>query len=451
MTGVDQAEPSVHVCPECGTPVGALPVRPPRWIAWKRVIALIPFLLALLWIGRLNVQHWPAIPAPVAPAAAVWMADFPSWRFTRADLERIAAGELTGPSLMGSLGLVQWQFGAAELHAGFAPPEGHHHFFVRYGWPLHFLIYRYDADYEDVYGLGRATSAPASSRQGWLGWTHVRQRIDERGRRESRLWRPDALLGLGLLLIAPWWLGAAVAKRLRRAGAGSVPVALVRSGPALVVLLVATVLSMHSSIEEGTRMPRMPAPATAPTGLTVGTLTTSRADRAAEAAAARAILEATRDAPDGREHVLVYMWRTPVIPAQAQIARGWPAGLLAIARLELPAPAAASERPQRWPVIRWGSGWLLSERRRIRDDGGVEIRTTSVSLSRLSVLLVVLWMAWVGGRLAWRLWRWRAQQKQRRRWRRQQCLECGYPLDALAVHARHATTSAAPCVAAFSG
>jgi hypothetical protein len=422
------------ICPECGTPAGALPPHKPLWLRCRRPLQLTVFLVALGWIGWKNSQHWTPLPAPAVLNTAIESVDLPLARFTRDDLSRIAGGTFSGPSLAESL----WRDRglrhlppATSLTSTFVPPanaivERH-----RYGWPLPWLVYRYRASYDDVYRAADMTAAgaPAPTRVGWSDGTHFTQRIDERGRREFRWFEPRALAGLAILLIAAWWAGVLMSSLIRHRRIGEVSnrrslIRIARITPLLLVALLAGILSLHPEQRKDPTLNVIP-PTTTDTGLTAGALQMlidELGPAAADAALATAILARTSESI-ADDQILAIGLFNGYARTLTYTARGWPRRLISMSRVTY----GGDPPSRRNPRAEW-DGRSFTLHRISLSNGNSTIHTTRIDANAAAPVLLILCLLVSAGGVPCHMAAHLQRRRQRARLSGGLCLHCGYDI-----------------------
>ncbi len=421
------------LCPECGTPRATVTLPPPWPVRRRRILQLAALLLAIGGAVWLNYAHAPVM-TPVAPwGPGVGSVDLPLERITRADLGRYASGELRDGRLMRA---VRGELITdTEITAALTAPTGQVQEFRRIGWPTNWLVYRWDAQYDNVYARTGASAKITMPRDGWYGWwSHVRQRIDERGRRESRIFIPLGLSGSALVLIGAWAAARAVRATLRKITAWAGWHSPGRSlrflpwGCVALALVAVLYLSLNSPARTTWIMPVPWMPPTVRTGVTLDDFAGLGARTDGESAFARAILKAVGTLAPSDGAVLAIGHHVPIVFEASYAHGGWPPGLLHFSR------SGTAGRDARL--------WRL-HRARIEDDGltvqwraaddGFASRGFTITLTRAAVIVFDLWLVWAVTGLLLGGVGWHHRRRARRRVARSRCVRCGYSLAGLAA------------------
>lgn len=418
------------VCPECGasraihTPDAPWWWRRRAWIQAAGVLLLAAVMAWKVW------NEWPAPAPPVVRASGATSAHFPDQRVTRSRLERVASGASDEPILQ-LLGIApQLLLSGHELTAAFVAPSGYVQEFRRYGWPVPFLVYRYDATFDDVYA--RTNAQPAASRGygGWRGLRHTRELVNDHDIREIRIVDLGALAPVLLLLAVSWSAGcglrsvARLAGITRRQGSRRRDRA-ARRLPMLALALAAVLIATLSSVEQRESPAPLPdpwMPPTAPTGLDTRDLLALRDEPGGNRVLARAILDAA-DTLRPTGDTLLLGWNSPTPFAQSQISGGWPPGFVNGIRIWRTVPG--SPGPARIECG-WDRGYLSVTRH--TDSHAVRYEQLTLSLAHLAGPLLMLWGAGLGVGLAARVGWLRLRRRALARAAAGRCARCDYEL-----------------------
>jgi hypothetical protein len=426
--------PAIHerLCPECGTPAGALPLRPPVWVRARSRLAMAALLLATLWVIWQSWQYrgpfFAAMPLPPLTHLT-----FPDVRVTLEDLERIASGERDGPSLASLLLVDSLTAANAELVVAFVPPAGLLTESYGYGWPLTWLSENTTAEMADVYDEPPRQHLTALAP--WQRWAwHLERRRATSGLLESRIFKPLALLSLAALVLVPTWVAASSLLWLgRRRGWRCSPRdrRRVRAAALAIGLLFAFILagvrdqSVHRILTGSN-------PAVAATGLTTRDILDLGAKRdpaSADKALAAAILATDQARSASSTDVLAFGWQTGA-GLWRVIERGRPVTLFYVAETEL---QDTMPLPQRWPtMVSIRHGFLIIDHSWVAPGNALAGLCVSLDLERLALLALVLVIgSWLSAAVVCRVWRLVHDRQLRRRLSLRECLSCGYPAESL--------------------
>ena len=426
-----EAARSTPICPECATPASQREAPPPWPVRRRRLVQVAALLVALGYVVWRIVSVSSVMPGPATYPSVPYSAGFPSNRYTRADVERYASGEVSDGQLLKDLD--SNVLGTNELGVTFLPPAGFATHYHRYGWPARIVSYGYDAQYDDVYAKTNPSAKPSTLRNGWWGWAYMVKRIDAQGRLETFLFSSKGLLGGLLTLIAAWGAGRVlrwlvfllrVASRdgLRRRDR------LARRAPVLCVVVCAigvTIASLRPQAFPGWASPVPRNPACSDTGITLADTIQFAKEPGGEAAFARAILDATPEAASNPDACLAFAWGSKV----SLTSTGWAIGrllwgtVLEHQGVQASGPRAISFKRDRASVIatvRW------------RETDG-RMAMYSFSYGRAATLVLELCAAWIAaGLCVWPIG-WTVRRRTIRRLARGWCVRCGYDLKGLHV------------------
>ena len=416
------------VCPECATPASQRQVPPPWPVRRRRLVQIATLLIALGYIVWRNIEAPRVMAGPTTYASIPYNADFPANRYTRADIERYASGEVADGRLLKDLRTAY--FATYELGVVFLPPAGFATHYHRYGWPARIVSYGYDAQYDDVYAKTNPSAKPSTLRNGWWGWAYMVKRIDAQGRLETFLFSSKGLLAGPLTLIAAWGAGRVlrwlvfllrVASRDGRRRRDR----LARRAPVLCIAACAigvTIASLRPQFDPGWASPRPANPACSDTGVTGADFVRFAKDPEGEAALARAILDATPDANVSPDACLAYGWASNI----SITLTSWGSELLG-ASVQEQQGFEASGRPV-----------ISLERRNTTLLARVHWRGTrermayySFSYGKATTLALELCALWIATGLVVWLIGWTVRRRTARRLARGWCVQCGYDLRGL--------------------
>ncbi len=425
------------LCPECGTPRSASVVPAPWSARHRRLVQFIGLLIGVATVAWLNWREWPGTaPPPTRFKAGVSTVDFPASRFTRADLEAYAGGTRRDGHLLASIPhLDGFAFTNLEMTAAFVPPSGDATDFRRIGWPLEWLVYRYDATYTDVYERTEPSFTGGMRAPRWSGLAHSRTRMDASGRREARIINLANLSGLALVLILAWYVGSGLrfltlTAGFSRAGGTRVRDRAARALPGLCIGTMITgvvLLTFPGPLRSEMLLPKPWMPLTEPTGLTIADLLRLQGTPVGEATAARAILDAVERVPPTGDALLIG-WNQPVPGTQTFKYGGWPGGIVGFVRISQDGADPAAPATLR---VRLVGGSMSITRHAAGPHQSVV--WYQVDPRKVAIILFDLWLVWslagLPATLRFRLHSYRA----RRRAAAGLCVRCGYSLAGLAA------------------
>jgi hypothetical protein len=383
--------------------------------------------------------------------------EFPRERFRRPDLERLAAGPGDPGSAGRLLGAIPdtdiWD--NIELTAALAPAAGDATDFRRIGWPLSWLVYRYDAGYQDVYTRSGLTATAPTFANGWYGLTQIRRGLDAMGRRESRLIILPGFAGAALVLIAAWEAGRAARWAAYAAGLSAAAgrrrrdrvVAWIPAASAGLTALLLVHVSIRTPLRASNCNPMPWMLPTHATGLTAGDIRRLRGDPSGDAAIAGAILRALDATPapepaatapgivlapastPSTTDTLIIGWRWPVVGTQAWASGGWPRSAVNYIRVEQPGTGTSGGGAASSIRVDASDNWMAIDRRW----SGVSPAWVrySVNLHDAGAVALGLWVAWQAAGLGATGGSRFVAARARRRASKGQCPGCGYDLSGL--------------------
>lgn len=375
------------------------------------------------WIA-LNWHRWPPPPTPVAYGPGVTAYEFPHERFTAADVGAYARGERADGRLLRALSFPDISE-HVSIEVAFVPPAGSVTEFKRYGWPTHWLVYRWDGEYADVYAREQAVDRPATLLMRWSGLRYFSSTVEPDGRRRVRMIVPRAVVAPLVVLFVAWQVGRGIgalltrdAGRRRRIGRRAALVCMGAAGAALAVVSLRAEVKTHISLRLGVRTV---APVMCSTGLTAGDVLALRQQPGGEAKLASSIQQSGAvDSASPAVALLIGIGANQRME-QRSMFTGWPPGLLAISHVE---PAGSSPSRLVLRRVRVAEGGLSLM---FADAAGRGVRRhVTVSLTSLfeaAALLIIVWH--FAGLLSLGMRGWR-RRREARRIARGLCAGCGY-------------------------
>ena len=429
----DRPDPICPVCPECAAPVSQRSVRAPWPVRRRRLVQAAVLLVALGYVVWRNIEAWPVMPVPTVAASIPFSPEFPKHRYSHADIEMYATGERSDGQLIEDIHN-EVLLDNYELGVTFVSPAGGAMTFRRYGWPIGVLIYRYDADYDDVYAKTNPSAGVGTSRNGWFGLTYIDRRIDALGRRETFLFSFHTLTGAPVVVIAAWGIGRflrwlAIAAHFARKGGRRTRDRLACRGPVVCMVLGAVGVITASTVprvDPGYVYPSNFALALSPTGTFTSDIAQFARTLRGEAALARVILDATASTTASPDECLAFGVRGDIGIEQSYKRGGWPMGLVHITTTEQQgftatgAPAVSLKLRQSvvQAVVLW-------------DGTRQRISYYNFSYARCSHIALGLMAMWIGTGMGVWLTGWWVRRRTARRIERGLCVQCGYDLSGL--------------------
>ena len=373
------------------------------------------------------------LPPPTLFARVPFSPEFPTHRFTHADIERYATGERADGLLIGDV-FNDVLFDNYELGVAFTSPAGSRTEFRRYGWPFGVLIYRYDADYDDVYAKTNPSSNVGTNPTGWFGWAYIDRRVDSIGRRETFLFSYHTLTGAPVVIVAAWGLGRilrwlAIAVHLCRRDGDRLRDRMFRRSSVLFALFSAVLvvaLSAIPRIDPGYAFTANLFLPLTPTGTFTSDLAAFASMPDGEAALARVILDATADTDVSDEECLAIGIKGEIGIEQSSQGGGWPNGLLYIRKAEqtgfettdAPSLSLTWHHSSVEATAFWSGPRQRGSYHTIKYDRG-----SHIALGLMGVWIGTGFGIWLTG--------WWVRRRTARRIERGWCVQCGYDLSGL--------------------
>ena len=420
-------------CPECGSARSERTPAVPWLVRHRLKFKCAAFLLVLGFMVWKNVGAWPPMFKPrtwnTFPASLL------AHKYTRADLEQYASGEMADGQLLTD---VQHPFlmGTYKLDAGFQSPQGTVNQITWHGWPAVLTRRQTMTDYDDVFEKTNPSSAVALSNDGWRGLVYMGYGKTAEGGFTGfgffgyMIIVPLAVLvtviGLGRTLRAVLIVFHVAAKDGTRRRDR-----LIRRVPLLCALLCIIGITL-ASLQEA-RYPKQIFPKI--TGVTSAALNLTTVDIArladapsGESEFARTVLDATAELPANPDDTLAIGWSSDQGMTVQEGRGGW---LDLMMYTHFWNTQAVDNGRTGWPhisirrhtteldiLLRWG-------------DPLARLEDYSLAMYPASKLLLSLFAAWWTPGAAAMLAHWWVRRRAAKRVARGWCSRCGYDLSGL--------------------
>ena len=165
------SEQARHVCPECGSARSERAPAVPWLVRHRLKLKCAVLLLVLAFIGWKNVGAWP--PMGTTRTRGSLPAGLLAHKYTRADLEKYASGEVDDGQLMADVQR-PYLMGTYELEAGFGSPQGAVTLRSWHGWPGAVTSRQTMTDYDDVFEKTNPSTKTKLTDDGWNRLAYIR-------------------------------------------------------------------------------------------------------------------------------------------------------------------------------------------------------------------------------------------------------------------------------------